>query len=80
MQRGYEQAGALSDLVNPHQGRWVGSKKTIFYVEYRTKRSRFKWRDQSKWRKALLTLPARAKTGERDEITACFAMSSLIMQ
>lgn len=29
----------------------------------------------SKWRKALLTLPARAKTRKRDGTTACFAMS-----
>ena len=28
-----------------------------------------------KWRKALLTLSARAEKGECDGITACFAMS-----
>ena len=74
MQRGYEQRGAWSTATRG--GGWVAKDDCLCGVQdekttLQAERPNF----NSEWRKALPTLPARAKTGECDGITACFAMS-----
>ena len=70
MHRGYEQIGAWSTATRGGGG----SQKTTVFVEKTTRQAEGP-NVNFKWREASLTLPARAKTGERDGITACFAMS-----
>ena len=73
----------MRSLVNRHQGRWAPGEVGAF-----RKRQQSLWSTgrnttlqterpnlNLKWRKVLPALPARAKMGEGDGITACLAMS-----
>ena len=67
MQRGYEQIGA---------GGWVAKDDCLCGVlDQKSTLQAERPNLNYKWRKALPTPPARAKTGKCDGITACFAMS-----
>ena len=80
MQQGYAQ---IRSLVNRHQGRWVRFAKDDSLCGVQDETPRFKAERLNlniKCCKVLPALPARAKMGEWDGITACFAMSKLIMQ
>ena len=74
MQRGYEQVRAWS--TSTRGGGWVAKDDCLCGVQdEKTTLQAGRPNLNSKWRKALLTLSARAKTEECDGITACFAMS-----
>ena len=74
MQRGYEQRGAWSTVTRG--GGWVAKDDSLCGVQNeKTTLQAERPNLNSEWRKALPTLPARAKTGKCDGITACFAMS-----
>jgi len=74
MQRGYEQIGAWSTATRG--GRRVAKDDCLCGVQgEKTTLQAERPNIKSKWRKALPTPPARAKTGKCDGITACFVMS-----
>jgi len=75
MQRGYEQIGAWSTAIR--EGGRVAKDDCLCGVQHEKTTLQAETRSlNSKWRKALPTLPARAKrAGQCDGITACFVMS-----
>ena len=74
MQRGYKQAGAWSTATRG--GWWVAKDDCLCGVQDEKTTLQAEGPNlNAKWCKALLTLLARAKTGERDGIPASFAMS-----
>ena len=72
-QRGYDQTGPWSTATRG--GGRVAKDDCLCGVQDEKTTLQATANFNSKWRKALLTLLARAKTEECDGVTACFAMS-----